>query len=254
MASLGQLTSGIAHEINNPINYISSSIDGLNYVIEEVKHLLTEYDKILVGTDEQRVNQIKEELEYDEILKGFDELTSNIKLGIDRSKEIVNSLRTFSRVDEDNFTPVDINKSIDSAIILIGKHHSERITIIKDYSELPRVECISGKINQVFLNILVNAIQAIKENGEIIISTSKETNRNKDYVKICISDTGVGIPNDLKDRIFEPFYTTKDVGEGTGLGLSITYSIIKKHKAKIKVLSELNKGSTFIIYLPIKQT
>ncbi|MCG8699450.1 MAG: ATP-binding protein, partial [Bacteroidales bacterium] len=253
MASLGQLTSGIAHEINNPINYISSSIDGLGYILSDIKLLLSEYDKTISDSNANLISAIKEELEYDDMLIGFDELTQNIKMGIDKTKEIVNSLRTFSRVDEDNFVLVNIHQNIDSAIILMGKLHSDRIIITKNYGNIPEIPCIPGKISQVFLNILVNAIQAIHETGKINISTKKSTKNNKEYVNVTIDDTGVGMTKEVTDKIFEPFFTTKDVGEGTGLGLSITYSIIKKHNALIDVKSEPGVGTSFSLLLPVSQ-
>ncbi|MFC2138495.1 YfiR/HmsC family protein [Bacteroidota bacterium] len=255
MASLGQLTSGIAHEINNPINYISSSIEGLKLIINDVKQLLSEYNTISEENLKVKLNYIenlKNELEYNELLPGFDELTMNIKLGVDRTKKIVNSLRTFSRMDEDNFSFADINNNLDSTLILLGKHHKDRIKIVKKYNKIPRVECISSKISQVFLNILVNAIQSIENEGKIMISTNIEKHKNKDFVCIKISDTGKGMAENIKEKIFEPFFTTKDVGEGTGLGLSIAYSIIKKHKGDIQIESKLGKGATFKILLPVK--
>jgi len=255
MASLGQLTSGIAHEINNPINYISSSIEGLKLIISDVKHLLTEYNSINKENLKSKlkyIENLKNELEYNELLNGFDELTMNIKLGIDRTKEIVNSLRTFSRMDEDNYTLVNLNNNIDSTLILLGKHHKDRIEIIKNFDDIPSIECISSKISQVFLNILVNAIQSIKNEGTIKISTKTENLKNKEYVCINIEDTGHGITEEVKEKIFEPFFTTKDVGQGTGLGLSIAYSIIKKHGGDIQVNSKLGKGTSFKIKLPVK--
>jgi signal transduction histidine kinase len=253
MVSLGQLTSGIAHEINNPINYISSNIEGLRNIIDDFKYLIAEYDKIVPVEINEKMKGLRDEIEYDDILTGFNELTTNIKLGVDRTKEIVGSLRTFARVDDDDsFVVTDIHQNIDLAILLMGKHNKDRIRIVKDYGDLPNIECIPGKISQVFMNILVNALQAIENEGEIIITTLKANMNSKDYALIKITDDGKGIPENIKDKIFEPFFTTKDVGEGTGLGLSISYSIIKKHKGTIIVENGMKKGTVFNIYLPIK--
>lgn len=252
MASLGQLTSGIAHEINNPINYISSSIEGLRNILDDIKLVMSNYDRLDI--DREEIDQLKNEIEYDDLLDGFDKLTSNIKMGVDRTKEIVNSLRTFSRLDEDNFSMVDINETIDSAIILIGRQYKDRIEIIKKYQNIPIVEGIAGSLSQVFLNILVNAIQSIKDKGEITIGTLFTNESGKSMVRIVFSDTGIGMPKEIQEKIFEPFFTTKDVGEGTGLGLSIVYSIIKQHNGRIDVKSQPGKGTSFSIYLPIKRT
>ena len=251
MVSLGQLTSGIAHEINNPINYISSNIEGLRNIIDDFKNLINGYDKLLKSYDKKQIDQLKIQHDYDDLIPGFDELTANIKLGVDRTKEIVNSLRTFARVDDENFVVTDLHQNINSAILLMGKQNNDRITIIKEYGDIPLVECIPGKISQVFMNILVNAVQAIKkDNGKIIIKTEKIKKKGNHFVMVSVSDNGDGIREEIKDKIFEPFFTTKDVGEGTGLGLSISYSIIKKHNGFIEIESNPKKGTTFKIYLP----
>ena len=252
MVSLGQLTSGIAHEINNPVNYISSNIEGVRNILDDFKLLINEYENSLDPKKIEKIDKIKNEIEYDELFGAFNELTSNIKLGVDRTKEIVSSLRTFARMDDDNVMLTDIHQNIDLAIILMGKQNKRRINIIKDYGDIPDIECVPGKMSQVFMNILVNAVQAIKEEGEIIIKTKKTKKNSNHYILISVTDNGEGIKQELINKIFEPFFTTKDVGEGTGLGLSITYSIIKNHNGFIEVDSKLHKGTTFKIYLPIK--
>lgn len=253
MASLGQLTAGIAHEINNPITYISSSIEGLIGILDDVKLLIETYDNENGVSNSPTIAQVKKDIDYNDMLIGFDELTNNIKLGVDRTKEIVDSLRNFSRVDDDNYARIDINQSIKSAIILLGKAHRERISIETDLQKTPPVMCMPGKINQVLLNILVNAVQAIETEGCVKINSTTITKKNTEYVKISITDNGKGMSDDTKEKIFEPFFTTKDIGEGTGLGLSITYSIIKKHNGFIEIDSTVQIGTEFSIYIPINK-
>ncbi len=254
MASLGQLTSGVAHEINNPINYISSSIEGLRYILSDVKELILEYDMILDKYNDPSYKTIKEKLDYEDMIPGFDELTSNIKMGVDRTKEIVNSLRTFARSDDDSFSFLDISDSINSVLILLNKELKGRINIEKDYQVSEKIECLPGKVNQAFMNILVNAIQAIPEKGTISIRTETTALKNKEMAKIIFRDTGTGMPPETCKKIFEPFFTTKDVGQGTGLGMSITYGIVQRHKGHIEIDSAPGMGTSIIIYLPLKQT
>ncbi len=253
MASLGQLTAGIAHEINNPVNFISSSIEGLRDILEDFHYLMNFYEKQADRLDQGEINRIKEKIGYTDLLVGFDELTGNIKMGVDRTREIVNSLRTFSRIDEDYFTDTDLHKNIDSAIVLLGRSHKDRIQINKSFGEIPHVPCIAGKINQVILNILVNAVQSIEKEGKIEISTLLVKRKHLDYVKIDIRDTGKGMPQAVIERIYEPFFTTKEVGHGTGLGLSIVYGIVQQHKGHIDVTSKPSVGTSFSLYLPLNQ-
>lgn len=253
MASLGQLTAGIAHEINNPITYISSSIEGLLGIIDDIKILMKAYNNSDELENNPQIQQVKKEIDYDDIFTGFDELTGNIKLGVDRTKEIVTSLRNFSRSDDDSYSRTDLNQCINSAVTLLGKSYKERITISKELGELPLAMCMAGKINQVFLNILVNAVQSIEQEGEIKITSELLTQNNIEYAKISICDSGKGMTDETKEKIFEPFFTTKDIGEGTGLGMSITYGIVKKHKGFIKIDSKLELGTIFDIYLPINK-
>lgn len=254
MASLGQLTSGVAHEINNPINYISSSIEGLMYLVSDVKGLLEQYDTILEGQKDKSYKKLKAEIDYEDLLLGFATLTKNIKMGIDRAKEIVNSLRIFSRADGDVFSVLDIHECVDAVIVLLSKELGDRIKVEKELETDLKLECLPGQINQVFMNIMVNSIQAIPDEGKIAIQACKASHNLIECLKIRFKDTGEGMDQQTINKIFEPFFTTKEVGKGTGLGMSITYSIIKKHHGKITVDSEPGKGTSIIIYLPIKQT
>ena len=177
-------------------------------------------------------------------------MIDSVKTGTERTTEIVKGLRTFSRLDEDVLKIADIHDGLDSTLILLRNKYKESIEIKKQYGELPELECYPGQLNQVFMNILSNAIDAVDDKGIITIITSKSNGS----IRISISDTGEGIPEDIQSKIFEPFFTTKEVGQGTGLGLSICHSIIEKHSGSIEVKSEVGKGSEFLIVLPVKQS
>jgi signal transduction histidine kinase len=215
-----------------------------------VKILLEKYRNIDKAND--IINQINEIEKYDRqidtnfIYGEIDTLIDGIEEGANRTKDIVLGLRTFSRMDEEEFKFINVNENLDSTLMLLKNKTKNRIEIHKDYYHEAEIECIPGKINQVFMNILNNAIQAIDDKGELFVTT-----RNDDKnIIISIRDTGKGMTQEIKNRIFEPFYTTKDVGKGTGLGLSITYGIIEKHNGKIEVNSVPGKGSEFVITLP----
>jgi len=250
MASLGQLVAGIAHEINNPVNFISAGVESLNANLEDISQVMGIYDKITplnVETKLKEIRELKEKIEYKEAVEEIDKLISSIKNGTKRTTEIVKGLRTFSRMDEDTLKMADIHEGLDSTLILLHNKYKNRINIIKNYGQIPLIECYPGPLNQVFMNILSNAIDAIDDKGTITISTSIKAG----IVHISIKDTGRGIHENLKEKIFEPFYTTKEVGRGTGLGLSISHGIIEKHKGAIDFKSEPGKGSEFIVSLPI---
>ena len=251
MASLGQLTAGIAHEINNPINYISAGINPLKRDMADFEAL---YSKFKVasenGFDENKLRETKqfsEEIESDFLFKEIKSLLEGIEEGASRTREIVAGLRNFSRMDEDAIKTANVNEGIDSTLMLLQNKLKNKVTIKKEYGQIPPIECYPGKLNQVFMNILNNAAEAIKDNGEIEIHTWGD----KEHAYISIKDNGIGMPENVRKRIFEPFYTTKEVGQGTGLGLSISFGIIEKHKGSITVKSKKNEGSEFIIRLPI---
>ena len=167
----------------------------------------------------------------------------------DRIIEIVNSLKNFARLDESEYQKADIHEGIDSTLTLLGQRFRGKIEIIKDYGNIPLIKCFPNQLNQVFMNIISNASLAIEDEGSITIKTEVQ---NSD-IRISIKDTGTGIPDEYKERIFEPFFTTREIGEGRGLGLSLSFGIIEKHKGKIEFTSEVNKGSEFIINLPLQQ-
>lgn len=256
MASLGQLTAGIAHEINNPINFVTSNIKPLERDIKELYKLQEETEKQLIGNQLaiDYVNKYKIDIDFDYLKTEISFLLKGIQEGSSRTAEIVKGLRIFSRVDEDDIKLASINEGLDSTIIIANNQLNNKISIDKDYADLPYIECFPGKLNQVFLNLISNAIYAIKlkfeenDGGQIHIKTE----RTESTVIITIKDNGAGMTEKTKNKLFEPFFTTKPVGEGTGLGLSITYNTIKKHNGCVSVESKLGEGTVFIITIPIK--
>lgn len=263
MASLGQLTAGVAHEINNPINFVSSNVAPLKRDIKMIWDTLAQVERIAFDPDlsvEAKQAQIvayKEEIDIAYLREEVDFLLKGMQDGAHRTAEIVKSLRIFSRVDEDSFKFVDINEGLESTMVILNTLITEGITVEKKYGELPKVECEAGKMNQAFLNILTNAIYAINQKfgntrgGKLEIETGLHKDSANIYMRIA--DNGIGIPETIREKIFEPFFTTKDVGEGTGLGMSITYNTIAKHQGKIEVESEEGVGTVFTIILPIHQ-
>ncbi len=257
MASLGQLTAGIAHEINNPINFISSGMNSMKMSIESIKEILDSYSTLEEGADPKKlleeIKELKEDHEYEELMDELDDLIKDINYGVTRTIEIVKGLRVFSRLDEEESKPANINENIDATLTLLKNKTKNRIKITKFYDEnMQQIECFPGQLNQVFMNILNNSIQAIpsdRKDGEITIYTEEEDQS----VVIRLKDNGVGIPEDVQKRIWEPFFTTKPVGEGTGLGMSITFGIIEKHSGDIDLQSEVGKGTEFAIRLPKKR-
>jgi signal transduction histidine kinase len=260
MASLGQLTAGIAHEINNPINFVTSNVNPLKRDVDILMEIIEKITLIAcTGIEaEEKIKQIealKKEYDFDYLQEEIAFLLKGINEGSTRTAEIVKGLRIFSRVDEDDLKKADINEGLDSTIIIINNSLNGRIQIAKNYGNIPLAECYPGKLNQVFLNLISNAIYAIKtkfnddQGGVLTISTEHVL----DTIKITISDNGIGMDETTHKKLFEPFFTTKPVGEGTGLGLSISYNTIKKHNGTIHAQSELNVGTSFIIEIPIIQ-
>ncbi|WP_144607203.1 sensor histidine kinase [Algoriphagus algorifonticola] len=260
MASLGQLTAGIAHEINNPINFVSSNITPLKRDIADIMEVIEFYRE--TGMNEfkeeskKKAKDLEEELELDYVLDEVDQLLKGMEEGAKRTVEIVKGLRLFSRVDEQDVKKVDIHDGINSTIILLNSSIPGKIRIVRDFAELPMVECLAGKINQVFMNIINNAVHALSDHIDTVKDPKIEirTRSLGDHVVVEIEDNGPGMPDHVRQRIFEPFFTTKAVGKGTGLGLSIVYSIIENHKGTLEVNSEVGQGTTFIITLPIYQS
>ncbi|MES2275788.1 MAG: 7TM diverse intracellular signaling domain-containing protein [Bacteroidota bacterium] len=255
MASLGQLTAGIAHEINNPINFVSANIKPLKMDFLEVFNLIEYYRQLVtnptdVNLQEQATSYAKE-IDIDFIKEEVITLLEGIEDGATRTTEIVQSLRTFSRTDELVLKAIDINRSILTTLVLLRSTIPYGIEIQPLLDKLPLLNCYPGKINQVLVNLINNSIQAIKakpvHHNEHILITTKDYPEN---IVIEITDTGIGMTEEVKQHIFDPFYTTKDIGEGTGLGLSIVFGIIEKHKGAIDVKSKPGEGATFTVMLP----
>ncbi len=256
MASLGQLTAGIAHEINNPINFVTSNVNPLKRDIGDLIEVLDKYDSIQSGdefdSEKAGIEALKEEVDIDFVKEEIASLLKGIGEGASRTAEIVRGLKVFSRMDEQDIKRVDIIEGIESTITLLRSSTQGRIEFVRDFNNIPMIECFAGKLNQVFMNLLSNAIHAVlakeglEKDGFIKIGVRDDG----DFIKIIFEDNGTGMSDDVKQKIFEPFFTTKQVGEGTGLGMSITFSIIEKHRGTLEVESEVGVGSKFIIRLP----
>lgn len=251
MASLGQLTAGVAHEINNPVNFISAGIDSLKANYEDIVALLHKYRGLKENENAEEsfieIEAFEQEIKLQELLGEITQLFKGIKEGAGRTKEIVKSLQNFSRLDENNLKKADLNEGLEATLSMLQPNLTDRIQVVKAYGNLPEIECFPGQINQVFMNILSNAIQAIEGEGRIQITTRTD----KDFAIVEIKDSGKGIPPEIIHKIFDPFFTTKEVGKGTGLGLSISYGIIAKHNGRLSADSPAGKGAIFTIELPL---
>jgi len=252
MASIGQLAAGVAHEINNPVGYVNSNIVSLNGYIEEIFQLLSAYENIEPQiqdcTKKQELMLLKEKVDLNFLKQDINNIVSESIEGVTRVKDIVQDLKEFSHVDKGEWFEVDLHKGINSTLNIVNNELKYKAEIIKEFADIPQVYCIPSQLNQVIMNLLVNAGHAIEEKGKIWIRTGLE---GDDKIWIEVEDTGTGISNENIARIFEPFFTTKDIGKGTGLGLSMAYGIIKKHKGSLDVKSEIGKGTVFKLSLPI---
>jgi signal transduction histidine kinase len=251
MASVGQLVAGVAHELNNPIGFVSSNVATLEEFVRRLRAIVEVYRAVpLPPAERERVDAQWTSLKVDYALKYLDSMITGIKEGADRTRKIVRDLRVFARSDDDVWQPVDLHEEIDSSLTLLNHLLKERITIRRKFGDLPSVECVRSQIDQVFLNLLANAAQAINGEGEITI----ETRLDGGMAVVTITDSGAGIPSDVIGRIFDPFFTTKPVGEGTGLGLSISYEIVKKHRGTVTAASPPGGGAVFTVRLPVART
>ncbi|MBD0313209.1 MAG: HAMP domain-containing protein, partial [Microcoleus sp. T3-bin5] len=267
MSSLGQLVAGVAHEINNPVNFIHGNLVHTQEYTQDLLGFVQLYQQHYPNPAEE-IQIAAEEIDLEFLQEDLPKMLSSMKMGTDRIRQIVLSLRNFSRMDEAEFKAVDIHEGINSTLLILQHRLKDRperpsIEVIQDYGSLPLVECYAGQLNQVFMNILTNAIDAL-ENGnasrtfqdiqanpnQIKIMTSVVDGR---WVQIAIADNGPGIPPDIQQQIFNPFFTTKPIGKGTGMGMSISYQIItEKHNGKLECFSTPGEGTEFVIQIPIR--
>jgi len=267
MSALGQLVAGIAHEINNPTNFIYGNLDHAEDYFNDLIELIELYQDYYPSPGEE-IEKFMEEIELEYLTEDFSKVLHSMKIGASRIREIVKSLRTFSRLDEAEIKDVDIHEGIDSTLMILDNRLQQKkdrpeIQVIKEYGKLPPINCYAGQLNQVFMNLLTNAIDAIESQpikNDLNSHSSSHSwikivtkMKNAAEIEIAIADNGPGIPDEVKHRLFDPFFTTKPVGKGTGLGLSISYSIIvEKHGGQLEVNSTPGKGTEFIISIPVK--
>jgi two-component system NtrC family sensor kinase len=251
MASIGQLAAGVAHEINNPMAFIASNLGTLDKYIRRLKDFIrtqSEAIKSLKATDAiEKLEKKRKELKLDYTLDDIDFLVKESRDGSERVQKIVQELNRFSRVDDAEYKDTNINECMESSINIVWNELQHKATLHKDYGNLPSTKCYPQKLNQVFINLLINAIQAIEKKGKIKIKTWEKDGS----IWVTVSDTGCGIPRENQSKIFEPFFTTKEVGKGTGLGLSISYEIMQRHKGEISFESKEGKGTAFTIRMPV---
>ncbi len=246
MAAIGQLAAGVAHEINNPISFVMSNINALSGYVTDVLHLINAVEDKL---DIQRLQQLKDSIDFGMIRDDIQDLLQESTEGISRVRKIIQSLKEFSHQGSNEFALADLNTAIRNSLNLVHNEIKYKAELIVELGDLPQVECILSEINQVLVNLLVNAAQAIDQQGVITVRSGSVGKK----VWINIEDTGCGMDNATQKRIFEPFFTTKEVGTGTGLGLSLSYNIVQKHGGRIEVISEPGAGTCFHLELPVLQ-
>ncbi|GAB2523834.1 ATP-binding protein [Lysobacter humi (ex Lee et al. 2017)] len=254
MASIGQLAAGVAHEINNPIGYVHSNIGTLREYMGSLFAMLEGYANAMAAPDpaalREELRAQRQRLDIEFILGDLPQLLDESREGIERVTRIVQDLKEFSHVGRnETMRPSDLVKGLESTLNIVWNDLKYKVRLERLYGEMPQVECLPSEINQVFMNLLINAGQAISERGTITLACGSEG----DEAWVAITDTGCGIPEETLGRIFDPFYTTKPIGRGTGLGLAISYRIVEKHHGRIEVSSTAGQGSTFRVVLPVKQ-
>lgn len=246
LAAIGQLAAGVAHEINNPVGYVYSNLQTLESYLTDLFRLTDAVDSAN-SLDDLRL--IKKNVDYDYLRDDLKDLIAESREGIERVKTIISAMKDFSYIEEEDFKPADIHKGIETTLNVVNNELKYKAEVVRDFDDLPNVECIISQINQVIMNLLVNAAHAIDDFGQIHI----RTRTSGDNVIIEVEDTGQGISEENLNRIFEPFFTTKPIGRGTGLGLSLSFNIIEKHNGRIDVDSKPGNGTCFRITLPVKQ-
>ncbi len=252
MSSLGQMVAGVAHEINNPVSFIAGNLPHINAYAEDLIKLIQLYEASMVDPPTE-IEKLSDEIDLDFLKEDLPKILSSMDIGVERIRKIVLSLRIFSRIDVSTSKEIDIHEGIDNTLVLLGNRLKYGIDVIKDYGELPLIECYPAQLNQVFMNLLTNAIDVLlevpeQEHKQIVIRTETKPTE----ILIAIQDNGKGIPNELKKKLFDPFFTTKPVGKGTGLGLAISYKIVERHDGTIEVDSRQGQGTTFTIRIPKK--
>lgn len=253
LASIGQLAAGVAHEINNPIGFIFSNFGTLEQYLQDLFEMLDAYEESEPGlqdpTSRQRLQNLRKDLDIDYLKDDIPNLMRESRDGIQRVRKIVQDLKDFSRVDaRQEWESVNLHHGIDSTLNIVNNEIKYKADVIKEYGDLPEVQCLPSEMNQVFMNLLVNAAHAITaERGTITIRTGTEGTN----AWIEVADNGQGIAPENLQRIFDPFFTTKPVGKGTGLGLSLSYGIVQKHQGRMEVRSEVGQGTTFRVTLPL---
>ncbi|HEY6094611.1 MAG TPA: ATP-binding protein [Gallionellaceae bacterium] len=255
MASIGQLAAGVAHEINNPVGYVNSNFGTLKKYLTDIFAMLDKYESVLAhaqcpATELDDLRELKRRLRLEYLRKDTKALLEESQEGLDRVKKIVLDLKDFAYTGaEDHWVWADVQQILESTLNVVWNELKYKCEVRKEYVPLPKIHCLPSRLNQVFMNLLVNAAQAIEERGIVIIRTGRED----DLVWFEVADSGMGIEPQYLSRIFDPFFTTKPVGKGTGLGLSVSYSIVEKHHGRIEMYSEVGKGSVFRVWLPIER-
>ncbi len=252
MASIGQLTAGVAHEINNPIGYLSSNLTSMVQYFDDVLRMVNAYEEASASlTDPEQVSrlqQAKRDIDIDFVLDDIPKLLAESQEGTKRVRKIVQDLKDFAHAgSSEDWEWVDLRHSLARTLNIVHNELKYKAEVVQAYEDIPEIRCLPGQLNQVFMNLLVNAAHAIEKDGQVSVKTWHEG----DLVWVEIADTGSGMPPEVIGRIFEPFFTTKPVGKGTGLGLSISYGIVKKHGGRIEVESEVGRGTRFRIALPV---
>lgn len=254
MASIGQLAAGVAHELNNPIGFVHSNLGTLDGYLHDLMTLIDAYEKLAAAEPEHpqaiAIERLRQDLDFAYVREDIFNLVDESKDGLARVKKIVQDLKSFSRVGESEWKQADLHQGLDSTLNIVWNELKYKCEVVKDYGDIPPVYCLISQLNQVFMNLLVNAGHAIEKQGTVTIRTRR---LGEDKVCVEISDTGCGIAPENLNRIFEPFFTTKPVGKGTGLGLSLAYGIVERHHGRIEVHSEVGVGTTFKVILPIEQ-
>jgi len=253
MAAVGQLAAGVAHEINNPVAFVASNLRTLNSYTSGLVSIIEAYQAAEsrldpAGAEMTKISSVKKQVDYEFLVEDLEQLLKESDEGLGRVRRIVQDLKDFSRPDTGDWGWADLHEGIDSTLNVVNNEIKYKANVIKDYGEIPNIKCIIAQLNQVFMNLIVNAAHAIEDHGTITIRSGMKN----DHILVEVSDSGRGIRPEHIKQVFNPFFTTKPVGKGTGLGLSVSYGIIEKHNGRMEVESEIGTGTTFRVWLPIE--